>query len=87
MHEAGVTGYEASQWLGLFAPAGTPAPVITRISDEARRILALPASAKAMAPRGLEPRLGGPADLANALRTDIQKWSKVMDNAQIRLDQ
>jgi len=85
--EAGLPGYEAGQWLGLFAPAGTPEPVITRLSTEVKRIVALPESAKTLAPRGLAPRVGGPAELAQALRSDIEKWRKVMDSAGIRLDQ
>jgi len=85
--EAGLPGYEAGQWLGLFAPAGTPEAVIGRLSTEVRRIISLPESAKTLAARGLEPRVGGPAELAQALRSDIEKWSKVMESAGIRLDQ
>lgn len=85
--EAGLPGYEAGQWLGLFAPAGTPEPVITRLSTEVKRIVALPESARTLAPRGLAPRVGGAAELAQALRSDIDKWRKVMDGAGIRLDQ
>jgi tripartite-type tricarboxylate transporter receptor subunit TctC len=61
--------------------------VIARLSSEVRRIVAQPDSAKTMAPRGLEPRIGGPSELAGALRSDIEKWRKVMDSAGIRLDQ
>jgi tripartite-type tricarboxylate transporter receptor subunit TctC len=84
--EAGLTGYEAGQWLGLFAPAGTPASVVERLSDVVQRTVVLPASEKAMAPRGLEPRRGGPEQLKAALRNDIELWRRVMDAAQIRLD-
>lgn len=83
--EAGLPGYQAGQWLGLFAPSGTPEPVIARLSLEVRRVVALPESAKALAPRGLEPRAGGPADLANALRADVDKWRRVMEGAGISL--
>jgi tripartite-type tricarboxylate transporter receptor subunit TctC len=84
--EAGVAGYEASQWLGLFAPAGTPETAIARLAAEVRRITAQPGNAKLLESRGLDPREGGPSELAQALRTDIGKWQRVMDQAGIRLD-
>lgn len=84
--EAGVAGYEASQWLGLFAPAGTPETVIARLAAEVRRITAQPSNAKLLESRGLDPREGGSSELAQALRTDIGKWQRVMDQAGIRLD-
>lgn len=86
VEQAGVTGYEASQWLGLFAPTGTPAPVIARLASEVNRALAQPTQARVLEQRGLDVRQGGPAELAQALNVDLEKWRRVIDRAGIRLD-
>lgn len=84
--EAGLPGYQAGQWLGLFAPAGTPAPVMMKLAEAVQGVVTQPAAAKALAPRGLEPRRGGADQLKAALRSDIDLWRRVMETAQIRLD-
>ena len=84
--EAGLAGYEAGQWLGVFAPSATPAPTVQRLGTEIARLLAAPATAQTLLQRGLEPRTGGPQELAAALSADIRKWGQVMRTAQIKLE-
>jgi tripartite-type tricarboxylate transporter receptor subunit TctC len=84
--EAGLAGYEAGQWLGVFAPAATPADTVQRLAAEIARLLAVPATVQALVQRGLEPRSGGPQELAGALAADIRKWGQVMRTGQIKLE-
>ncbi|MFO1330661.1 MAG: tripartite tricarboxylate transporter substrate-binding protein [Rubrivivax sp.] len=84
--EAGVPGYEAGQWLGVFAPAATPKDTVQRIAAAVAQAVATPAVAQLLSQRGLEPHAGGPEDLARALAADIRKWGQVMKAAAIRLE-
>jgi tripartite-type tricarboxylate transporter receptor subunit TctC len=84
--EAGVAGYSAGQWLGLLAPAGTPAQAIERIAAETARAVASPEVAKALDDRGIEPRAVGPADFARLLADDVVTWREVVRAANIRLE-
>ena len=61
MAEAGVKGYEVLNWFGMFAPAGTPAPIITRMHAEAKKLLATPETKKRLASEGAEPIASTPA--------------------------
>lgn len=84
--EAGVASYEAGQWLGVFAPAATPKDTVLRLAGEVARLLAMPATVQALVQRGLEPRPGGPDELARALAADIRKWGQVMRTGAIKLE-
>jgi tripartite-type tricarboxylate transporter receptor subunit TctC len=68
-----VPGYEASIWLGLMAPAGTPAPVVERLNAEVNRILALPATQEAQARAGAQPLPMSVAEFGEHLRRDIER--------------
>ena len=84
--EAGVPGYEAGQWLGVFAPGGTPADVVQRLNAEITRAVRTPSVAQHLQERGLVPLTGAPADFTNAFEADVQKWSGVMRSANIKLE-
>ncbi len=84
--EAGVAGYEAGQWLGVFAPAATPKDIVARVAAEIGRAVGVPATAQLLQQRGLEPQPDGPDALARALAADIAKWGRVMRAANIRLE-
>jgi tripartite-type tricarboxylate transporter receptor subunit TctC len=66
-------GYEATIWLGVMAPAGTPAPVVERLNAEVTRILALPATREAMARAGAQPMPMTVAEFDAFLRRDIER--------------
>jgi tripartite-type tricarboxylate transporter receptor subunit TctC len=79
-------GFSAVAWYGVLAPAGTPPPVITRLSAAFDRIVHEPETEKRFAAIGGEP-IGGPsADLAALIRTEIPKWIRVARQAGIRIE-
>jgi tripartite-type tricarboxylate transporter receptor subunit TctC len=83
--EGGVPGYRAVSWFGLFAPAGTPRPVIEKINGEVRRFFADPAVIKNfLEPQLFEPIAGTPEQLSAYLGSETQKWSKVIRDAGIK---
>lgn len=80
--EAGVTGYEASTWYGLLAPAKTPKPVVDRLHAETVKILAGPARQR-LEVQGFEPVGGTPAEFSAYIKSEIVKWAKVIKDANI----
>lgn len=84
--EAGVPGYEASAWYGLFAPAGTPPAVIAKLNAEVVRALNDPALRQRLATLGAEPAGSSPEELARFVRAEYDKWGRVVREAGIRLD-
>jgi tripartite-type tricarboxylate transporter receptor subunit TctC len=82
--EAGIPGYELTGWLAVFAPAGTPEPVLERLHAEIVRILALAAMRERLLDLGLDPLPGSRADLAELVRTEIPKWARLVKEAGIQ---
>jgi len=78
MSEAGVPGYEADLWLGLVAPAGTPAALINRLYEETVKILQRPDVHASFVQQGTEPIGSTPAQFAAFLKQDVEKWGKVV---------
>jgi tripartite-type tricarboxylate transporter receptor subunit TctC len=81
--EAGVPGYEAMQWYGLVAPAGTPAPIIERLNGEAIIALRSREMKDRLAADGAEPLGSTPAEFGAFLKKELDKWSQVRDSAHI----
>jgi tripartite-type tricarboxylate transporter receptor subunit TctC len=81
--EAGVPGYEATQWYGMAAPAGTPADIIARIHAEAVKALKSPDVKEKLATDGAEPIGGTPAEFAALIKDELEKWTKVAKAAGI----
>jgi tripartite-type tricarboxylate transporter receptor subunit TctC len=79
--EAGVPGYEVDVWYGLFAPAGTPKVVVTRLYEEIARTLAQPVLKERMYGLGLDPAGMQPDRFASYVQTEIAKWAKVVKAA------
>lgn len=84
-HEAGLRNFEATTWFGLVAPAGTPAAVIARLNDAARRALADPALQTAMVARGTVPKSTTPAEFGDFIRSDYEKWRAVIVSSGIQI--
>ena len=74
-------GFSVSGWQGLFAPAGTPRPVVDRLQAEVKKTLASPDVAKRLAEIGLEPVGSSPDELAAFQRSEIAKWAKVVKDS------
>ena len=83
-NEAGVPGYEATIWLGVMAPAGTPADIVDRLNAEIGRIIARPAIREAWARQGAAPMTMTPAQFTAYMKGDIDKWAKVIEQAGIK---
>ena len=82
--EAGVPGYEATIWLGIMAPAGTPKAVVDKLNAEINKVLARPETKEAWAKQGAVPIVMSPAEFDKYLRDDIEKWAKVIETAGIK---
>jgi tripartite-type tricarboxylate transporter receptor subunit TctC len=76
--EAGVPGYEATIWLGIMAPAGTPTEIVDKLNAEIGKVLAKPAIREAWAKQGAVPTTMTPAEFGAFLQRDIDKWAKVI---------
>ena len=77
--ESGVPGFDVSAWQGLIAPAGLPAPIVTRLNTEVVRILKDPATIQKLHAVGDEARPSTPDDFKKRLAADIALWSTVAD--------
>lgn len=84
--EAGVPGYEATIWLGLMAPRGTPRAVVERLNEAVTRIARLPEVRQAWARQGAVPLLMAPDAFDGYTRGDIAKWARVIQTAHITAD-
>jgi tripartite-type tricarboxylate transporter receptor subunit TctC len=76
--EAGLSGYSAVGWFGLFAPANTPKSVLQKINQTVMFVLAQDRVRKAMLERGSDPASGSADDFAAFLRLDQSKWAKLI---------
>ena len=81
MQEAGVAGYEATTWFGLFAPGGTPPEVVAKVNAAFGRALTVPEVQTRMSDLGVEPQGTTPEQLARHLATEIARWGKVVREA------
>ena len=84
--EAGVKGYEATIWLGLMAPAGTPRPVLDRLSAEVNKIVSAPEVKEAWAKQGAQPMGMTVEQFDKFLRADVQKWSKLVKETGMKVE-
>lgn len=75
--EAGLPGYEYIQWYGIFAPAGTPKPVLAKLHAEISRVVSLPDIKSNLATQGAEPMLETPQELATFVKQDIESNRKI----------
>jgi len=82
-----VPGYEAVTWFGLFTTNGTPREIIGKINNEVRKLFDDPAfQERVIVPNMFEPMTSSPEQFAAFIKTDAEKWSKVLHDANIRID-
>jgi tripartite-type tricarboxylate transporter receptor subunit TctC len=84
--EAGVKDMEATIWMGLFFPAGTPAPIVARVRDEVAKAVTEAEVREKLAGLGVEPDGRSPEAFAKFLAEDIAKWTAVAKAANIKAD-
>src|SRR3984957_23968 len=81
-----VPGYEATGWQGLYAPAGTPRPIVDKIGAEVKRIFGDPQVVKTLANVGGEPATMSPDEFAAYAKAERAKWAKVVAAAAVRIE-
>jgi tripartite-type tricarboxylate transporter receptor subunit TctC len=84
--ESGYPDYEASAWYALFGPAQLPADVVNRLARESARIVDLTATQQRYAQLGLEPAHSTPAELDATMKSDLAKWTRIIQTKHIRAE-
>jgi tripartite-type tricarboxylate transporter receptor subunit TctC len=84
--EAGFPNFQMSIWYGMFAPAGTPRDIVTRLHREVAKAMDDPALQKHMANAGMDPWLGTPEDMGALLKNEMARYSRIIQSAGIRKD-
>lgn len=82
--EQGAPGFEALAWWGVFAPAGTPQPIIQKMYAELSKALKVPSVAERLKGQGMEVTGQGPAELDRFVRGEIARWAKVVKDNKIK---
>ena len=81
MEEQGMPGFDAGIWIGLLAPAGTPAPIIEALSQSANAALKTEPVSTALKTQGIDPLGGAPQQFNEFIAADIERWSNVVHSA------
>ncbi|AVS96648.1 tripartite tricarboxylate transporter substrate binding protein [Paracidovorax avenae] len=84
--ESGVPGYEATSWFGMFAPAGTPAPVVAQLNATIVKVLSMPDIKKKLTEQGAEAAGETPAQFADFIQKESVKWGKVVRESGASVD-
>lgn len=84
--EAGLKGFELEAWVGIFAPAGTPSDVVTKLSGQIKMALELPETKARASTAGIELRYLAPADLDALVKSDTDFWAKTIKSSGITAD-
>ena len=84
--ELGLNGYETLGWFAIYAPAATPKPIVARLSKEVATLFTSPEFRKRIQDLGVEPTYADPQQLAERMKTDAAKWSKLVRDKNIKVD-
>ena len=84
--ETAVKGFNLASWTGLFAPAGTPEPIVRRLNTEVNAVLALPEVKERLASLGVEPDPMAAAQFTAYAAAEVQKWSRLVRAAGIKAE-
>lgn len=86
MAEAGLKGFEVSNWYGMFAPAGTPREIISRLNSEIVKALTMPDVKKRLLNSGIIATSSSPEAFAAYIQAETAKWAKVIKEANIKVE-
>jgi len=86
MAEAGVAGYEVYEWNGIFAPSGTPAPILIKLSDAIARVMASPEVREKVLSLGGEPFQGNSEAADKFIKAQMAEWAKLVKTGKIAVD-
>jgi tripartite-type tricarboxylate transporter receptor subunit TctC len=84
--ELGYPAFEASSWYGVAAPAGTPAPIVRKLSVEIDKIIKMPDINEQLSSQGAEPIGGTPESFGAYMRSETEKWAKILKASGIKLE-
>ena len=84
--EAALPGYEATAWNALFTPSGTPNAIVRRINEDINKGLSQPDAINLYAKQGFEINNSSPEALATLIKSEVVKWSKVINAAGIKAE-
>jgi tripartite-type tricarboxylate transporter receptor subunit TctC len=84
--EAGYPGHEVGFWMGVFVPVGTPKDLVDVLNKQVARIMTLPDVKERMATIGFDPTVSTSDGLINHMKAETDKWSKVVRQANIKID-
>lgn len=84
--EGGVSGYEVIVWLGLLAPAGTPAEIVQKINADLAIVLQTPAIKERFASMGMEPSYSTPEQFRKLLESELEKYATVIKAANLKIE-
>jgi tripartite-type tricarboxylate transporter receptor subunit TctC len=76
--ESGVPGYELTSWLGVSAPAGTPAAIVDKLNAEIRNVVQSPKFSARLEQDGAQPRISSAEDFSRFVGTEVEKWAKLI---------
>jgi tripartite-type tricarboxylate transporter receptor subunit TctC len=83
--EAGVPGYESNSWVGILAPAGTPAAIVTRVNADLVKSLNDTEVKSQLLAIGGEPRPGKPEQFGNFIHAEVAKWARIIKEINLPL--
>ncbi|MEO8975215.1 MAG: tripartite tricarboxylate transporter substrate-binding protein, partial [Casimicrobiaceae bacterium] len=86
MAEAGIPGYEITNWFGVFAPAGTPAAIVRQLADSIAPMLSDPAVKATFLKQGVQPFPMGPAAYKDFVRKEVDRWTQEVHQMNISID-
>lgn len=86
MAESGLKGYEIVSWQAIFAPAGTPMPIVNRLAADIGKIIQEPEMRNRLMGLGIEPSGAGPAELSAFQKAEVAKWANLVKTANIKLE-
>jgi len=78
MDEAGVKGFDATIWLGLLAPPGTPREIVNKLNSTISKILSTPDAKKLMASAGVDVATSTPEEFGALMQSELERWGKVV---------
>jgi len=84
--EAGVPGFEAGTWFGIYAPAKTPRAIVDKLNTETLAAIADPAIEKRLKGLGVDIIAKGPKELGDLTKSDLEKWGPIVQKAGVKLD-
>ena len=84
--ESGVPGYDATAWFGIFAPKGTPAPIVNKLAESIQAAVRTPTVTEVLLKSGAEPVGSTPAEFEAFYKAEIAKWAQVVTSANVKID-